>query len=246
MKLDVLAIAAHPDDVELACSGTLAVLAGQGKRIGILDLTKGEMGTRGTPELRMQEAQNAAEILGVSIRENAGLPDAGIENNREQQLKIMEVVRQYQPDICFIPAPEDRHPDHRNANRLCGDALFYSGLQKLETKRNGKTQQPWRPAHILQFMHNWPFEPDIVFDISPVIDQKEKAIMAFSSQFNIPEGDDGPETFISSSRFFEALRGKARTYGHYIGASFGEPFLYYGGPLPAQNLDNLFSYKPIR
>lgn len=246
MKLDVLAIAAHPDDVELACSGTLVTLIRQGKKVGILDLTKGEMGTRGTPEIRLQEAQNAAKILGVTIRVNAELPDAGIQNTREQQLKIMEVVRRYQPEICFIPAPEDRHPDHRNTNRLCVDALFYSGLAKIETKSEGEAQNPWRPSHILQFMHNWPFEPDIVFDISDAIEIKEKAIKAFSTQFNVPEDDDGPETFISSSRFFEALRGKARNYGHQIGVAFGEPFLYFGGPLPAQNLDNLFTHKSIR
>ena len=246
MKLDVVAFAAHPDDVELACSGTLISLIAQGKKVGIVDLTRGELGTRGTPELRKKEAEKAAEVIGVTVRENLGIEDGNIQNTRANQLKVMEMVRAYQPDLCFIPGPEDRHPDHRNANRLLVDALFFSGLKNIDTKSAGKAQKSWRPFHILQFMHNWPFDPDVIFDITATIETKEKAILAFSSQFNIPEGDDGPKTFISGSDFFEGLRGKARHYGHLIGVTFGEPFSYFGGPLPASNFDHLFQHKPIR
>ena len=278
MKLDVLAIAAHPDDAELCCAGTLAALAQSGKKVGVLDLTRGEMGTRGTPELRLEEARNAAEILGLSARENAGLPDCGIENSASQRETVIRFVRYFRPEICFVNALEDRHPDHRNAARLSLDALFYSGLNKLETykddgifepssvpyentdRQTGKSnqektskkgigpkrQQPWRPRHILHFMQHWPFEPTFVFDITATMELKEKAIRAFSSQFDVSEDDDGPQTYVSSKRFFDALRGRAREYGQQIGVTFGEPFLYYGGPVPVADLDFLFASKPAR
>ncbi|MEX0681090.1 MAG: bacillithiol biosynthesis deacetylase BshB1 [Balneolales bacterium] len=246
MKLDVLAIAAHPDDTELCCSGTLVALARSGKKVGVLDLTHGEMGTRGTPEKRLEEAQKAAGILGLSVRENAGLPDCGLDNTSPFREKIIQFVRRYQPDICFVNAPEDRHPDHRNAANLTLDALFYSGLKKLETRDNGDRQSPWRPHHILHYMQHWPFRPTMVFDITDTIDLKEQAIRAFSSQFDIDEQDEGPHTYVSDRRFFEALRSRAREYGQQIGVPFGEPFLYYGGPLPVSNLDFLFQSKPMR
>ena len=244
MKLDVLAIAAHPDDVELCCAGTLAALARSGKKVGVLDLTRGEMGTRGTPELRLDEARKAADILGLAVRENAGLPDCGLENTVAHREAIIRFIRRFRPDICFVNAPEDRHPDHRNAARLALDALFYSGIAKLEVP--GADPEPWRPRHILHFMQHWPFEPTFVFDITGTIDIKEKAIRAFASQFDAPEDDDGPQTYVSSKRFFEALRGRAREYGQQIGVDFGEPFLYYGGPVPLNSLDVLFSSQPER
>ncbi|MEX0772480.1 MAG: bacillithiol biosynthesis deacetylase BshB1 [Balneolales bacterium] len=242
MKLDVLAIAAHPDDTELCCAGTLASLVKRGYKVGVLDLTHGEMGTRGTPEGRLQEAKNAAKILGLSVRENLGLPDCGLVNTSAHREAIIRVVRKYQPDICFINAPADRHPDHRNASRLTEDALFYGGLSKITTNN----QQAWRPHHILHYMQHWPFEPTIVFDISDTLAIKEEAILAFESQFNVPEKDTGPKTYISGGAFFEALRGKARHYGHMIGVEFGEPFLYHGGPMPALNLDFLMETKPVK
>jgi len=244
MKLDVLAIAAHPDDVELCCAGTLAALARSGKKVGILDLTRGEMGTRGTPELRLDEARKAAGILGLTVRENAGLPDCGLANTVAQREVIIRFIRRYRPDICFVNAPEDRHPDHRNASRLTLDALFYSGITRLEVP--GADPEPWRPHHILHFMQHWPFEPTFVFDITGTIDIKERAIRAFASQFDAREDDDGPQTYVSSKRFFEALRGRAREYGQQIGVEFGEPFLYYGGPVPLSSLDVLFSSQPER
>ncbi len=244
-----MAIAAHPDDAELCCAGTLAVMTASGKKAGILDLTRGEMGTRGTPEMRVQEAQIAAEILGLSVRENAGLPDCGLENTAGHREQIIRTVRKYRPDICLINAPEDRHPDHRNAARLTLDALFYGGLTRIETtdSETGASQEPWRPSHILHFMQHWPFQPTIVVDITAAIEKKEAAIRAFSSQFLDDGPDDSePETFVSSRRFFEAVRGRSREYGQQIGVTFGESFLYYGGPIPAGNLDFLLSTQPIR
>jgi N-acetylglucosamine malate deacetylase 1 len=243
MKLDVLAIAAHPDDVELCCAGTLAALARDGRKVGVLDLTRGEMGTRGTPELRLREAQDAAGILGLAVRENAGLPDCGLENTPAHREAIIRIVRRYRPEVCFVNAPEDRHPDHRNAARLALDALFYSGIARLPVE--DAPPEPWRPRHILHFMQHWPFPPTFVFDITETIDIKEKAIRAFASQFDVND-DDGPQTYVSSRRFFEALRGRAREYGLQIGVTFGEPFLYYGGPVPLNSLDVLFSTKPVR
>ncbi len=244
MKLDVLAIAAHPDDVELCCAGTLAALTRAGKKVGVLDLTRGEMGTRGTPELRLREARKAAGILGLAVRENAGLPDCGLDNTPGHREAIIRFVRRYRPEVCLVNAPEDRHPDHRNAARLTLDALFYSGIAKLEVP--GAEPEPWRPRHILHFMQHWHFEPTFVFDITSTIDIKEEAIRAFASQFDVGEDDKGPKTYVSSRRFFEALRGRAREYGQQIGVAFGEPFLYYGGPVPLNNLDVLFSARPPR
>lgn len=251
MKLDVLAIAAHPDDVELCCSGTLAALARSGKKCGILDLTQGEMGTRGTPTQRLEEAQEAARILGMKVRLNAGLPDCGLENTTEHRETIIRHVRALRPEVCLINAPEDRHPDHRNAAQLSLDALFYSGLSKLRTSdESGTAQEPWRPYHIMHFMQHWPFAPTFVFDITSTIDLKEKAILAFGSQFNVKgadgDADEEPETYVSSPRFFEALRGRARDYGQRIGVDFGEPFLYYNGPVALKNFDVLLETQPQR
>ncbi|MDG5766154.1 bacillithiol biosynthesis deacetylase BshB1 [Balneolales bacterium ANBcel1] len=247
MKLDLLAIAAHPDDVELCCAGTLAALARSGKKCGILDLTRGEMGTRGTPEVRLEEARKAAEVMGLAMRDNAGLPDCGLDNTPEYREAIIRRVRAFRPEVCLINAREDRHPDHRNAAALSLDALFYSGLAKLPTfSDDGTPQKPWRPKHIMHFMQHWPFKPTFVFDITDTIDIKERAIRAFASQFNVGDGDNGPKTYVSSPRFFEALRGRAQEYGQHIGVEFGEPYLYYGGPVPLTTFDVLFSARPER
>jgi len=247
MKLNVLAIAAHPDDTELNCAGTLATLVRQGQKVGVLDLSQGEMGSRGTPEKRLVEAATAASILGLQVRENAGLPDCRLENTAEHRHAIIKAVRTYKPDICFINAPSDRHPDHGNAARLSIDALFYSGLAKIETfDANGTPQDPWRPFHILHYMQDRPFEPDFVFDVSQTIDLKEKAILAFSSQFNVTTADDEPQTYISRPSFFEALRARSRHYGHLIGVEYGEPFQYYGKPMPLNDLSLFLQSKPNR
>jgi bacillithiol biosynthesis deacetylase BshB1 len=226
-RLDVLAIAAHPDDVELCAGGTLIRMADHGLRTGIFDLTRGEMGTRGDAETRLAEACAAADVLGLTWRGNGGLPDNGLTNTPEHREVIVRVIRETRPRVVFINAPSDRHPDHGHAATLTLDALFYSGLAKLETG-----QEPWRPKHVFHYMQDRPvFEPTLVMDISDVVERKNKAILAFSSQFLAKPGD-GPQTHISSERFFKFIEGRSRHYGHMIGVEFGEPFLHVGGPLP--------------
>ncbi len=227
--LDVLAIAAHPDDVELCAGGTLIALAKKGLKTGIFDLTRGEKGTRGDAETRLAEACTAAEIMGLTWRGNAGLPDNGLTNTPEHRDAIIRVVRETRPKIIFINAPSDRHPDHGNAAVLTLDALFYSGLAKVETG-----QEPWRPKHIFHYMQDRPvFEPTVVMDISDVVELKKKAILAYKTQFMAEEGD-GPQTHISTARFYKFIEGRSRHYGHMIGVEFGEPFLHVGGPLPME------------
>ncbi len=246
-KLDVLAWAAHPDDTELCCSGTLAALVRQGLKAGVIDLTRGDMGTRGTPEQRLSESQAAAGVLGLSIRENLGLPDTLLENTPEHREHIIRKLRNYRPDVCLITAPDDRHPDHGNATRLLIDAFFYSGLSMVKTTDDeGHDQEKWRPFHILHYMQDRPFTPDFVFDITDTISVKEEAILSFKSQFNVPGSDKGPQTYISGETFFEYTRARARFYGHMTGVEFGEPFKYYGGPVPLSDLEIFRKSRPFR
>lgn len=247
MQLDILALAAHPDDTELCCGGTLTALANQGKKVGVIDFTKGEMGTRGTPDQRMREASAAAEIVGLEVRENLEMPDTKIQNTRENQKKIIQKIRQYRPHICLVGAPADRHPDHGNGTQLALDAIYYSGLTKIKTQDdNGNPQKRWRPSHTLHYMQDRPFEPDIVFDISDTFEIKKKAILAFETQFNVADPKDEPETYISNTDFFKGIEARARHYGHMIGAKYGEPFKYQNGPLPMRSLKTLFETKPMR
>lgn len=246
-KLDVLALSAHPDDTELCCGGTLAALVNQGNKVGVIDFTRGEMGTRGTPEQRLEEAKSAAEIIGLSVRQNLGLPDTRLQSTREFQKKIIRKIRAFRPHICLVGAPSDRHPDHGNGTHLALDALYYSGLAKIETEGpDGNSQERWRPSHILHFMQDRPFEPDIVFDVSNTFGTKKKAILAFKSQFNVQDSGDEPETYISGKEFFEGIEARARHYGHLIGARYGEPFKYYNGPLPLNSFDALLETEPLR
>jgi N-acetylglucosamine malate deacetylase 1 len=247
MKTDILAFGAHPDDTELSCSGTIAKLVQQGKKVAVIDLTRGEMGSRGTPETRMEEAEKASVILGLQSRDNLGLPDTRLENIREFQLPVIERIRFYQPHICLIPAQDDRHPDHCDASRLLLDALFYSGLSKVETKGpDQKPQNPHRPAHILYYMMDTPFEPDFIFDISDTIHFKEKAITAFSTQFNVEDPGDEPETYISNPGFFETMLARAKYYGHLGGFAYGEPFKYAKKPVPLTSFGVFDQTSPIR
>lgn len=246
-ELDILAFAAHPDDTDLCCGGTLAALVQQDKEVGVIDLTRGEMGSRGTPELRDKEAQEAAKIIGLSVRKNLAFHDTRLQNDRKSRLKIIHAVRKYRPHICLVGAPTDRHPDHGNATQLTLDAIFYSGLIKIETQDDqGNLQAPWRPSHILHYMQDQPFQPDVIFDITDTFETKQKAILAFGSQFNIKETGDEPETYISSSRFFKQVEARARHYGHQIGTTYGEPFKYYNGPLPFNSFNSLFDVQPKR
>ena len=234
MEVDVLIFAAHPDDAELNCGGTIATLVAQGKSVGIIDLTKGEMGTRGTPETRAKEVTDASEILGIAYRSNLDLGDSFIENTRENQLKVIQEIRKCRPQICLIGAPYDRHPDHGKATQLCMDALFYSGLKKIESDN----QEAWRPSHIFYYMQDRPFEPDFIFDISKHWETKKQAILAFSTQFNVNSPGDEPETYISSTKYFKQLEARARYFGHLGGFEFGEPFKVLNGPVGLSSFEN--------
>lgn len=247
MKVDILAFGAHPDDTELGCSGTLASLVSQGKTVAVADLTRGEMGSRGTAEIRMKEAQHAAEIIGLTDRVNLGLPDTELRNSRDFQLPIIEVVRHFKPHICILPAPSDRHPDHGNATALLVDAIFYSGLVKIETNHSdGNIQEKHRPSHIIHYMQDRPFEPDFVYDISKTLEIKEKAIKAFTTQFDVEDPGDEPQTYISDPDFFKALRARAKHFGHLAGFEYGEAFKYASTPFPIRNLDFLMDTSPKR
>jgi bacillithiol biosynthesis deacetylase BshB1 len=224
-KLDVLAFGAHPDDVEISCGGTIASLTRKGKAVGIIDMTRGEMGTRGTAETRKAEAEEAAKILGVGIRENLDLPDTRLENKREYQLPVISKLRKFRPDICLINAPSDRHPDHGNAAQLVVDSLFLSGLHKIETLDDeGLPQEPWRPSFVFHYMQDRSFTPDLLIDITDTIEAKERALRAFATQLHVQDPGSEPETYISGVSFFESLRARAKTYGHMGGVEYAEPF----------------------
>ena len=238
--LDVLALAAHPDDVELCAGGTMCLLADQGYRTGIVDFTRGELGSRGTPELRLAEAERASSILGLQARENLGLPDGDIQNTAANQRLLIERIRRYRPHIVLINALHVRHPDHGDAARLAIDALYYSGLVKIETQGpGGSTQEPWRPQHVLHYMQALEFEPTLVVDVSAVWDRRIAALQAFASQFYNPDYEpkaDEPETYVSNRGFFDWVEARARVYGYRIGATYGEPFLYRHGPIGTDDL----------
>ena len=223
MKIDILAIGIHPDDVELSCSGTIAKHIAFGKKVGILDLTQGELGTRGNAELRTKEANEAAIILGVSFRTQLNLKDCFFENNEENQKKIIEIIRKHQPEIILCNAISDRHPDHGRASKLVSDSSFYSGLIKIETHSDNKIQQAWRPKAVYHYIQDQFIHPDFVIDISDFIDIKHKAIMAYSSQFYNPSSNE-PETPISSKHFIESVNSKMSILGRDIGVKFAEGF----------------------
>lgn len=247
MKLDILVFASHPDDAELNCGGTIAALTAEGKKVGIVDLTKGEMGTRGNDQIRAKEAKKATDILGVSYRANLDLGDSLLLNNRQNQLKIIEQVRLTQPHICITGAPFDRHPDHGKGTQLTLDALFYAGLKKISTQdQKGNKQKPWRPAHILHYMQDRPFEPDFVFDITKHWETKKEAILAFDTQFNVKDDPNETKTYISSESYFKQQEARVRYFGHLAGFTFGEPFKYYLEPTPLKSMNVFFEHTPKR
>lgn len=233
-KINVLAIGVHPDDIELTCCGTLLRHQSLGYSIGVLDLTGGELGTRGSKELRLQEAQKSSKILGLSIRQNLNFRDGFFQNDEAHQLEIIRWIRALQPDVVLCNSPEDRHPDHGRAGALAVEACFYSGLRKIETEMKGTPQMEWRPAHVYQYVQDRLMIPSLVVDISPWMNVKLDAIKAFSSQFYNPESKE-PESYISSPRFFENILARARTYGHMIGTEFGEGFVSKS-PVNMENL----------
>ncbi len=223
MKLDILAFGAHPDDVELSASGTLLRHRDAGYSIGIVDLTEGELGTRGTVDDRRREAARASEILGLDVRENLGMADGFFEVNRENQLKVIEVIRAYQPRIVLCNAISDRHIDHGRASRLVSESCFLAGLRKISTRRNGEEQEVWRPEAVYHYIQDRHIKPDVVVDISGYWEKKKSCILAFSTQFYNPESPE-PSTPISSLDFLDFMEGRARDMGRSAGFSHGEGF----------------------
>ena len=225
MKLDVLAIGVHPDDVELGCSGTIIKEVKRGKKVGIIDLTQGELGTRGTVETRYAEAAEAAAILGVAVRENLKMRDGFFRNDEEHQLRLISALRKYRPEIVIGNILEDRHPDHGRAGNLLYDACFLSGLRQVKTTdEEGREQEKWRPKHLLHYIQDRFYEPDLLIDISDVWEQRLESIKAYKTQFFTP-GSEGPQTYISSPEFLESVISRARMLGKRIGVQFAEGFV---------------------
>jgi N-acetylglucosamine malate deacetylase 1 len=223
MKLDILAFGAHPDDVELACSGLIIKEVNKGTKVGVIDLTEGELGTRGTVETRYQEANEAATILGLSIRENLNLGDGFFSNTKEAQLEVIKMLRKYRPEVVIANALHDRHPDHGKGADLLRDACFYSGLAKIESHLAGEKQEAWRPKALYFYIQDRYIEPDFVVDITQQWEQKLAAIKAYKTQFYQQEMS-GPQTYISSPSFLNFVEARAREMGHKIGVDFGEGF----------------------
>ena len=240
MKIDILAFGAHPDDVELSCGGTILKEIHNGKTVGIIDLTKGELGTRGTVQTRATEASNAASILGVSFRKNLSFSDGFIANDKAHQLEVIKLIRHHQPEIVLCNAIDDRHIDHGVASKLVSDACFLSGLIKIETKSldSEAVQAPWRPKSIYHYIQWKPLDPDFVVDISDHIDKKMESVMAYSTQFYNPNSQ-APETPISSKNFVDSVRYRAADLGRLTGVSYAEGFNVER--LPA--IDSLFDLK---
>ncbi|WP_026839108.1 bacillithiol biosynthesis deacetylase BshB1 [Gillisia sp. JM1] len=223
MKLDILAIGSHPDDIELSCAGTIAKEVDKGKKVGVLDLTRGELGTRGTAETRDQEAADAAKILGLKIRENLGFKDGFFINNEEHQLEVIRIIRKYKPEIVFCNAIDDRHIDHGKGSKLVSDACFLSGLLKIETKDNGVVQEPWRPKHVYHYIQWKNITPDIAVDITGYMDIKLNSVKAYKTQFFDKDSSE-PATPISSDNFFDSITYRARDLGRLIGTEHAEGF----------------------
>lgn len=224
MKIDVLAFGVHPDDVELSCSGTLLKEKSKNRTTGIIDLTRGELGSRGTAQTREEEAAESAKILGVDVRENLEMADGFFKNDEENQLKIISVLRKYQPEIVICNAPEDRHPDHGRSASLVADSAFLSGLIKIKTTFNGEDQKPWRPKYVLNYIQDRYLKPDFVIDISDVFETKLKSIAAYKTQFYQP-GSTGVQTYISSPEFMDSVIYRYKMFGKMIGVDYAEGFI---------------------
>ncbi len=223
MNLDVLIFAAHPDDAELSMGGTIAKLANLGHKVGIIDLTKGELGTRGSAETRKIEAENASHILSVAYRDNLGLKDGSIKFSEEYLKKIIVKIRKHKPKLVFAPYFNDRHPDHIGASQLVKEAFFFSGLPKIGTEENDRIQVPYRPQKLFYYMQTYEFTPSFIYDISETFETKMKAVLAYNTQFHNPESRE-PETFISQPIFLQFLEARAKYFGFKIGKNYGEAF----------------------
>ncbi len=223
MKLDILAFGAHPDDVELGCGGTIAKETALGRKVGIVDLTRGELGTRGTAEIRDREAKDAAGILGISVRENLRMRDGFFTNDEKHQLEVIAMIRKYKPEIVLCNAVDDRHIDHGKGSKLVSDACFLSGLIKIETELDGKKQEAWRPKLVYHFIQWKNIEPDFVVDITGFQQKKVEAIMAYGSQFYNPDTKE-PATPIATKNFLESINYRAQDLGRLIGTDYAEGF----------------------
>ncbi len=225
MKLDILAIGVHPDDVELGCSGVLINEIKNGKSTGIIDLTQGELGTRGTIETRYAEAAAAATIIGVKVRENLKMQDGFFRNDEAHQLELIRAIRKYKPEIVIGNILDDRHPDHGRAGHLIADACFLSGLAKIVTTDEGVAQEKWRPKYVLHYLQDWYHEPDLLIDISDVFEQRMESIKAYGTQFSASENNEGPQTYISTPDFLDSVIARARMFGKRIGVKYAEGFI---------------------
>ncbi|MEJ8802442.1 bacillithiol biosynthesis deacetylase BshB1 [Pontibacter sp. H249] len=224
MKLDILAFASHPDDIELGCSGTLIAHVADGKKVGIVDLTQGELGTRGTPETRIEEAEAASKIMGLAARENLGFADGFFQNDKEHQLKVIEKIRKYKPELVIMNAVYDRHPDHKRGADLVSESCFKSGLKMIKTQdEKGEDQEAWRPKAVYHYIQDRFISPDVVVDVTAHWGKKMETIRAFKSQFYNPD-DSSPNTYISSPEFLEFIEARAKEMGHSIGVTYGEGF----------------------
>ncbi len=231
MKLDILVIAAHPDDAELGCGGTIAKHTSSGLKVGILDLTRGELGTRGTIQTREQEAKAASTILGIQVRENLSLADGFFKNDKESQLAVVQKIRTYQPDIILANAIRDRHPDHGKGAELAADACFLAGLTKIETKdAAGKVQQAWRPKNVYHYIQSQYIQPDFIIDVTDVWETKMAAIKAYKTQFFSSDSTE-PQTFISRPEFINFLEGRAIELGNIAGIKYAEGFTTHRYPV---------------
>ena len=224
MKTDILAFGVHPDDVELGCSGTLAASVVQGKKVVVVDLTRGELGTRGTAETRDKEAAEAAKLMGVHARENLRMADGFFQNDEQNIKKVITVIRKYKPEIVLCNAPDDRHPDHGRSSKLVSDAAFLSGLRKIETTYNNQLQEQWRPAYVFHYIQDRYLKPDFLFDISDHYEQKIKAILCYTTQFNTTDTSE-PETYISNPDFLEVIKARALMFGKRLGVRYAEGYL---------------------
>ena len=255
--LFALVLAAHPDDAELCAGGTIASLTHQGRGVGIIDFSRGELGSRGTVETRKQEAGRAAEILGVSVRHNLGLPDGQIQDTPTARLAVVTMLRTYRPHVVFTHPDTCRHPDHVRTANLVKEAVFSSGLIKVETSDDqGNMQQPWRPHHLLQWIQSTPILPDLVVDVSDYWAVRMEAMRAYGTQFHaesnegydrLTAGSTEPETYISNPAYLEFIEARAKTWGYPIGARYAEGFTYAQGPLGTRNLVDLLAIeRPFR
>lgn len=223
MKLDILAIGAHPDDIELSCSGTIAKEVARGRKVGVLDLTRGELGTRGSAEIRDEEAAEASKILGLAVRENLKFKDGFFVNDEAHQMEIIKILRKYKPEIVFCNAIDDRHIDHGKGSKLVSDACFLSGLRKIETNIDGEDQEPWRPKHVYHYIQWKNLTPDIAVDITGYMDVKMKSVLAYKTQFFNKKSEE-PSTPISSDNFLDSITYRARDLGRLIGTEYAEGF----------------------